>query len=91
MTNGQAALDAVANQKPDLLLLDVRLPEVDGFEVCRRIKCDAKTKDLPVIMLTARTSPADMARGQEVGADCFIFKPFKSAFIVDTIRKFIGK
>ncbi len=91
VTNGQAALEAAANQNPDLVLLDVSLPGVDGMEVCRRIKCAAQTKNLPVIMLTARTNPEDRARGEAVGADCYITKPFKSAFIVDTVQKFIGR
>lgn len=91
VSNGPAALEALAEEKPDLVLLDIMLPAMDGFEVCRRIKSDPATKDLPVIMLTAKKSREDMARGQEVGADWYITKPFKSANVIETIQRFLNK
>jgi len=91
VTNGQAALDAIAEEKPDLVLLDIMLPEMDGFEVCRRIKENPQTKDLPVVMLTAKKSREDMARGQQVGADWYITKPFKSVNVIETIQRFLNK
>jgi DNA-binding response OmpR family regulator len=91
VVNGQAALDAIAEELPDLVLLDIMLPEVDGFEVCRRIKADPATKDLPVILLTAKKSREDMARGEKVGADWYITKPFKSAMVIETIQRFLAK
>lgn len=91
VTNGQAALDAIAAEKPDLVLLDIMLPEMDGFEVCRRIKENPQTKDLPVVMLTAKKSREDMARGQQVGADWYITKPFKSVNVIETIQRFLNK
>ena len=87
--DGQAALDAIAEVKPDLVLLDIMLPEIDGFEVCRRIKANDDTKHIPVIMLTAKKSREDMARGEQVGADWYITKPFKSAMVIETIQRFI--
>ena len=87
--DGQAALDAISEIKPDLVLLDIMLPEIDGFEVCRRIKSDDGTKHIPVIMLTAKKSREDMARGEQVGADWYITKPFKSAMVIETIQRFI--
>lgn len=89
--NGQAALDAIAEEKPDLVLLDIMLPEIDGFEVCRRIKNDVATRDIPVVMLTAKKTRDDMARGEKVGADWYITKPFKSAMVIETIQRFLGK
>ncbi|MFA5515864.1 MAG: response regulator [Desulfuromonadales bacterium] len=89
--NGQAALDSIAEEPPDLVLLDIMLPEIDGFEVCRRIKADPVTKHLPVIMLTAKKSREDMARGEKVGADWYITKPFKSAMVIETIQRFLNK
>jgi DNA-binding response OmpR family regulator len=89
--NGQAALDAIAESLPDLVLLDIMLPEIDGFEVCRRIKSDPATRHLPVIMLTAKKSREDMARGEKVGADWYITKPFKSAMVIETIQRFLNK
>lgn len=87
--DGQAALDALENIKPDLILLDIMLPEIDGFEVCRRIKTNDETKHIPVVMLTAKKSREDMARGEQVGADWYITKPFKSAMVIETIQRFI--
>jgi len=87
--DGQAALDAIAKSRPDLVLLDIMLPEIDGFEVCRRIKTNEATKDIPVVMLTAKKSREDMARGEQVGADWYITKPFKSAMVIETIQRFI--
>lgn len=89
--NGHAALEALAEEKPDLILLDIMLPEIDGFEVCRRIKLDPTTMQIPVIMLTAKKSREDMARGEQVGADWYITKPFKSAMVIETIQRFLSK
>jgi twitching motility two-component system response regulator PilG len=89
--NGQAALTAIQEDFPDLVLLDIMLPEIDGFEVCRRIKENEKTKHIPVIMLTAKKSREDMARGEKVGADWYITKPFKSAMVIETIQRFLSR
>ncbi|MHB1399090.1 MAG: response regulator [Trichloromonadaceae bacterium] len=91
VANGQAALDALAEELADLVLLDIMLPEIDGFEVCRRIKTEASTRHIPVIMLTAKKSRDDMARGEKVGADWYITKPFKSAMVIETIQRFLAK
>ena len=91
VSNGQAALDALAEDLPDLVLLDIMLPEIDGFEVCRRIKANSATRHIPVIMLTAKKSREDMARGETVGADWYITKPFKSAMVIETIQRFLAK
>ncbi len=91
VTNGKEALDAIAEEKPDLVLLDIMLPEIDGFEVCQTIKEDPETKDIPVIMLTAKKSREDMARGEKVGADWYITKPFKSVMVIETIQRFLTK
>ncbi|PLY11673.1 MAG: two-component system response regulator [Desulfuromonas sp.] len=90
-TNGQEALDLLPEVQPDLILLDIMLPNIDGFEVCRRIKEDPETRHIPVIMLTAKKSREDMAKGHEVGADWYITKPFKSANVVETIQRFLNK
>lgn len=90
VADGKAALEAVKVMHPDLILLDIMLPEIDGFEVCRRIKDDVETQHIPVIMLTAKKSREDMARGEQVGADWYITKPFKSAMVIETIQRFIS-
>jgi twitching motility two-component system response regulator PilG len=88
--NGQLALDAIREERPDLVLLDIMLPEIDGFEVCQRIKENPETKSIPVIMLTAKKSREDMARGEKVGADWYITKPFKSVMVIETIQRFLS-
>src|SRR5262249_59334347 len=73
---GDAALDLVADERPDLVLLDVNMPGLDGFEVCRRLKTDRRTRLVPVVLLTARATPEDRVRGATAGADDFLSKPF---------------
>lgn len=89
VSSGQAALDAISQERPDLVLLDIMLPEIDGFEVCRQIKTMPETRHIPVIILTAKKCQEDILRGQEVGADWYIPKPFKSAMVIETIQRFL--
>jgi twitching motility two-component system response regulator PilG len=91
VVSGLAALEAIEEELPDLVLLDVMLPKMDGFEVCSRIKQNQGTRHIPVILLTAKKTPEDVARGQEVGADYYITKPFKSAMVMDVIESLINK
>jgi twitching motility two-component system response regulator PilG len=91
VTSGLSALEAVNEEHPDLILLDVMLPKMDGFEVCKRLKSDPATRDIPVVLLTAKKTPEDLARGEEVGADCYITKPFKSAVVIDIIEQLVGR
>jgi len=74
--NGKMALKVVAKEKPDLILLDIMMPEMDGYEVCRRLKEDPETRDIPVIFLTAQDQTTDEAKGFELGAADYIHKPF---------------
>ena len=81
-TNGAKALELVrAKPEPDLILLDVMMPGMDGYEVCTRLKADAGTKDIPVIFLTGQTEAADETRGFDVGAVDYIHKPFSPAVV----------
>jgi len=73
--NGQLALDAVAAQKPDLILLDLMMPGIDGFEVIRRLREDPETADIQIVILSALTSNEDVIKGFNVGANDFIMKP----------------
>jgi adenylate cyclase len=77
-TNGKQALEIVGRVRPDLILLDVMMPEMDGFETCRRLKESAVTNDIPVIFLTARTETTDIVQGFEVGAVDYVAKPFNA-------------
>lgn len=89
--DGKAALEEIANNRPDLVLLDIMLPLMDGFEVCKRIKDDPDTKSIPVVMLTAKKSKEDMERGVQVCADAYITKPFKSAMVMEIIEGLLKK
>lgn len=77
--DGKTAVDLAASIMPDLILLDVDLPECDGFEVCRRLKDDTRTMDIPVVFLTGATSTDEKIRGLELGAVDYIVKPFDPA------------
>jgi len=90
VADGKLALDYVMNKKPDLVLLDIMLPEIDGFEVCRQIKSEASTKGIPVIMVSSKTSKEDLAKAEQVGADWYITKPFKAAMLIETVQRFLS-
>ena len=86
-TNGEKAL-AIANapDKPDLILLDVMMPGMDGFEVCRRLKDNPATRDIPIIFLTAKTDEVDEEKGFDVGAVDYIHKPFSAPIVLARVR-----
>lgn len=87
--DGLSALESLANMKPDLILLDVMLPGMDGYEVCRQVKSNAKTRHIPVIMLSAKKSTEDLVKGEQAGADWYITKPFKSVMLIETIQRLL--
>lgn len=89
--DGKSALEEVETNRPDLVVLDIMLPEMDGFEVCRRIKDNPETRDIPVVMLTAKKSNADVERGKQSGAEAYITKPFKSAKVIEVIEGLFNK
>ena len=88
-TSGAAALDIVRDQAPDIVLLDVMMPEMDGFEVCRRIKESPATTHIPVIMVTALSDTADRVRGLEAGADEFLTKPVDDMALFARVRSLV--
>ena len=88
--DGPSALETVATMNPDLILLDIMIPKIDGFEVCRQIKANEATRHIPVIMLTAKKCKEDFAMGEQVGADWYITKPFRSSMVIETIQRFLS-
>jgi two-component system phosphate regulon response regulator PhoB len=80
-SNGESGLKHLRNNKSNLLLLDLMLPGISGYDICRIIKSDPKLKDLLIIMLTAKGSEADIVKGLELGADDYIVKPFSSSIL----------
>ncbi|EKD50493.1 MAG: adenylate/guanylate cyclase [uncultured bacterium] len=87
--DGQEGLDRVREEKPDLILLDVMMPKLDGYHVCRLIKFDDDLKGIPIIMLTARGQPQDRQTGRDSGADDYLTKPFESAVLLEKIQQLL--
>jgi len=85
-TSGEEALKSALSSRPDLILLDLLLPGMDGLEVARRLKSDAFTKEIPVIMVTAKGEEADIVTGLEVGAEDYITKPFSRKVLIARVR-----
>lgn len=85
-SDGDEALIAVDEEKPDLILLDWMLPNTSGVEICRQVRAQTQTRDIPVIMLTARGEEEDRIRGLELGADDYVTKPFSMSELVARIR-----
>lgn len=88
--DGQEALEKARTENPDLIVLDLMLPKIDGYKVCRLLKFDGKYKKIPVVMLTARAQEKDENLGYEVGADAFITKPFKYQVLLAKIAELLG-
>jgi len=84
--DGQEALDVIAGELPDLALLDVMMPHIDGVELCRRLRSDPLTASLPVIMLTAKSLSVDKVVGLTAGADDYIIKPFDTLELIARVR-----
>src|SRR5438270_1921300 len=85
-SNGAEALELCARAECDIILLDVMMPDLDGFEVCRRLKSNPATHFIPVVIITALDSPADRVRGLEAGADDFLTKPVSDVVLIARVR-----
>jgi CheY-like chemotaxis protein len=85
--DGEAGLRALAEDRPDVVVCDVMMPGLDGLEVCRRIKADPATADLPVVLLTARDRAEDRRAGDEAGCDAYLTKPFSPLYLIEIITQ----
>lgn len=90
-SNGLEALERVQDTSPDVVLLDVLMPQMNGYEVCRRLKSNPKTHAIPVIMCSAKITEVDRYWGMKTGADAYIGKPFKQKEMIDTIERLIAE
>ena len=89
--NGEDALHKARKENPDLIVLDIMLPKLDGYKVCRLLKFDERYKHIPILMLTARTQAKDKNLGRETGADEYITKPFDIDELVEKIKTYLNK
>jgi DNA-binding response OmpR family regulator len=89
--SGEKALDMIADELPALVMLDVRLSGISGLEVCRRLKDDATTRAIPILMVTALESPEDQQQAADAGADGFVTKPFEMETLLAQIRSALAK
>ncbi|MFH1416531.1 MAG: response regulator [Elusimicrobiota bacterium] len=85
--NGKEALDCVENEKPDLILMDVMMPEIDGIEVTRRMKQNPNTSKIPIIILSALGQEMEVMRGLQAGADGYVVKPFDSQALIKLVKE----
>lgn len=88
--DGEAALQAIAAQVPDLILLDIMLPRKDGFEVCQQIRANPQWQSLKVVMLTAKGRDTEVSKGLALGADAYMTKPFSTKDLVAQVRQLLG-
>ena len=89
--SGEQALDVSRSKGPDLVVLDLMLPGIDGLEVCKQLKADPKTARVPIVILTAKGEEADVVAGLEVGADDYVAKPFSGKVLVARVRRLLRK
>lgn len=88
--DGKEGLRMAREEMPDLILLDLMLPNIDGYKVCRLLKFDKKYRHIPVILISARSEAQDRELGRQVGADDFVPKPFDPQVLADKVREFLN-
>ncbi len=88
-SNGREALEAVAQERPDLIVMDVMMPEMDGLEALQKLKSDEVTATIPVVMLTAKAQDADVFQGWQSGADLYLTKPFNPIELLTFVKRIL--
>lgn len=91
VSNGEEALNFVRQTRPDLILLDVMMPQKDGYEVCQAIRADETMRDIRIIMLTAKGRDVEREKGLALGADDYITKPFSTREVVEKVRNILSR
>lgn len=90
-SNGEEALQAIRSEKPELVLLDVRMPRMTGYEVCREVKADPLTQHIPVAFISAKGQESEIRTGLEAGAEEYILKPFSPDQLIEQVNKLLSK
>ena len=88
--NGEDALDIIYKYKPDLILLDIMLPRIDGYEVCEIVRLDPRYRDIKIIFITAKGREVEIAKGLALGADAYITKPFSNTELVSKVKELLA-
>lgn len=88
--DGQDGFDKAKKEKPDLIILDLMLPKMDGYKVCGLLKADARYNKIPIILFTARAQDSDRKMGEDVGANAYVTKPFESQVLLGKIKELLG-
>ena len=89
--NGEEGLERAEKEEPDLIILDIMLSKISGFDVCRKLKIDENFKKIPIIMLTAKFQANDIKFGMAMGADAYITKPFEPQVLIEKMRELLNK
>lgn len=89
--DGEEGLERAERDSPDLVILDIMLPKISGFDVCRKLKIDENFKNIPIIMLSAKFQPNDIKFGTAMGADGYVTKPFEPQVLLEKMRELLGK
>jgi two-component system alkaline phosphatase synthesis response regulator PhoP len=90
-SDGEEGLSKARNEKPDVIVMDIMMPKMDGYEACKKIKADPSTKNIPVILLTAKGRDADRKLGSEAGADDYVVKPFSPGRLIERVEGIIKR
>jgi CheY-like chemotaxis protein len=88
--HGGKAVEVALEQLPDLIILDIMMPRMDGYEACERLKSNDATKDIPVIFLSAKAQPSDIERGRRFGVDDYLTKPFDPSELIEVVERLAG-
>lgn len=89
--DGEEAIEKAKSENPDVIVLDIMMPKMDGYEACRKLKTDPKTKHIPVILLTAKGREVDRKLGNEAGADDYMVKPFSPGRLIERVEAMIKR
>jgi CheY-like chemotaxis protein len=88
--HGARAVEIAAMEHPDLIILDIMMPRMDGYEACQRLKSDDSTRDIPVIFLSAKAQPSDIERGKQYGVAAYLTKPFDPAELLEVVDRLLS-